>query len=129
MKMSWIRGLPLLLVLTTASCSSITSPRGCSTDYVYAVNVQVKDSVSNAMSASGAQMIARDGIYVDSVSAAANRPEVDALPLHAAGEREGTYTVTVRKSGFRDWTRANVQVTKGECHVNAVNLTALLQRL
>jgi hypothetical protein len=84
--------------------------------------------LSGVWSASGAQLIARDGAYADSMSVPANRPDLDSSSLSAAGERTGAYSLTVRKAGYRDWTRDNVQVTKNECHVNTVKFTALVQR-
>lgn len=47
--------------------------------------------------------------------------------LMSAGERPGTYTVTVSKPGFRDWQRAGIVVTADECHVHPVELSARLQ--
>lgn len=115
----------MLLGLAAVGCSELLSARGCSAVYIFAIQVYVQDSVSRAMTASGAQLIVRDGAYTDSVSF--NQPGTDSQPLEAAGERPGTYTVTVRKSGYQDWTRSNVQVSKGECHVQTVTLTSLLQ--
>jgi hypothetical protein len=46
-----------------------------------------------------------------------------------AYEKPGTYEVTVQQTGYRLWTRTNVQVTRDECHVQTVSLTALLQRV
>jgi hypothetical protein len=42
-------------------------------------------------------------------------------------EKAGTYTVTVERSDYRPWIRANVKVTRGDCHVATVSFTALLQ--
>jgi hypothetical protein len=114
-------------LLICAGCSLISAPV-CTDEYVHAVDVQVVDSVSGAMAASGAQLVARDGVFADSMSYPANRADLEAFSLHAAGERAGTYAVTLRKSGYRDWTRANVQVAKDACHVTTVSLTALMQR-
>ena len=57
----------------------------------------------------------------------AGHPELDALPLGGANEHAGLFTVTVTKSGYRDWTKSDVRVTADECHVNTTKLTALLQ--
>lgn len=58
----------------------------------------------------------------------AERPDLDNQPLVGAGEREGTYTVTVRKAGFIDWERTNVVVTADGCHVRPVAVTGRLER-
>ena len=121
------RGLLVLTALAAVGCS-LTNPPSCTQEFAYAVNVSVRDSLSGELIASGAQMIARDGAYVDSMSVPSNRPDLDSFLLHAAGERSGIYTVTVRKLGYREWTRVNVQVDRDVCHVNAVKLTAVMQR-
>jgi hypothetical protein len=113
--------------LMCAGCSVISAPT-CTDQYVYAVSVSVVDSATGAMAASGAQLVAREGVFADSMSLPANRADLDAFSLHAAGERAGTYAVTIQKSGYRDWTRTNVQVAKDACHVTTVSLTALMQR-
>ena len=43
-----------------------------------------------------------------------------------AYERAGTYTVTVHATGYRDWIKPGVTVTKDVCHVIGVLLTARL---
>jgi hypothetical protein len=127
------RHVPLLLLplLTFAlgACDAFDSPPVfCTDNFVWGIQVEVQDSVTSAPSASGAEVIARDGAYADTASYPPNRPDLDDLPLVGAGERAGTYTVTVRKSGFLDWERSDVVVTADECHVRPVALTARLQR-
>jgi hypothetical protein len=48
-------------------------------------------------------------------------------PYGLAYERAGTYTVTVEQQGYRPWSRSGVRVTKDECHVRGVSITARLQ--
>ncbi len=120
------RILWLLLASFAAGCES---PITCVDVPVPAVRVLVEDSVSGAPAASGARLVVRDGSYVDSTATLPGHPEVDALPLSGADNRPGIYEVTVRKAGYRDWLRTGVKVTQGQCNVNTVNLTALLQRL
>ena len=123
---------PALLALLTfalGACDALDSPPVfCTDNFVWGLQVEVQDSVTSAPSASGAQLIARDGGYADTAGYPPNRPDLDDLPLVAAGERAGTYTVTVQKSGFLDWERSTVVVTADECHVRPVALTARLQR-
>lgn len=89
------------------------------------------DSVTAAPPAS-AVLIARSGSFVDSVgpvtpmSFRLNDPPL--LVLNTAGERAGTYNVTVRSQGYRDWARNGIVVTADDCHVIATAVTALLQR-
>ena len=50
----------------------------------------------------------------------------DSLALSAAHERPGTYTVTVSKPGYRDFTQSNIVVGADVCHVITVQITARL---
>ena len=117
-----------LAVLTTAGCDVLDSREvACTDNFVFGLVVAVQDSSTGAPAASGAQLIAQDGAWADTVGFPPNRPDLDAQELVSAGERPGTYTVTVRKAGFRDWQRTGVVVTADECHVHPVELTARLQ--
>jgi hypothetical protein len=108
------------------ACSGSTSPV-CTLEFRPAVVVYVKDSLTKAGIASGASLVVCEGSYQDSVAAPASRPDLDNSALAAAGERSGTYQVTVLKPGYAAWLQSNVRVISNECHVNTVNLTALLQ--
>ena len=116
-------------VLAFGACDALDSqPVYCTENFVWGLQVTVQNSATGAPSASGAQLVARDGVYADTSSFPPNRPDLENQPLVGAGEREGTYTVTVRKDGFLDWERTNVVVTADECHVRPVALTAPLER-
>jgi len=86
--------------------------------------VDVRDSVTNALAGRGASIIARDGVFADT----AEHPfaAYDG-PYSLARERAGTYTVTVEQQGYRLWSRPGVRVTRDECHVRTVSITARLQ--
>jgi hypothetical protein len=47
--------------------------------------------------------------------------------LVGAGERAGTYAVTVTATGYAEWTTSGVVVTADECHVIPVRLEPRLQ--
>jgi len=87
--------------------------------------VFVRDSSSGAPIGRGSKATAADGIFV----ATATYPggTQDDLPLSLAHERAGTYTVVVTKPGYRDWRASGVRVTRDECHVITVTLTARLE--
>ena len=112
------------ILISALGCSASLSPV-CTQEARPAVAVYVKDSVTNAGTASGASLVVREGSYEDSVAAPVG---MDNSPLGAAVERAGTYQVTVTKTGYATWVKSNVRVTKDLCHVNTVTLTALLQR-
>lgn len=117
-----------LSVLAVAGCDLLdSSETTCTANFVFGLVVAVQDSSTGAPAASGAQLIAQDGTWADTVGFPPSRPDLDAQQLVSAGERAGSYTVTVRKAGFQDWQRTGVIVTADECHVHPVELTARLQ--
>lgn len=113
------------ILIGAVACSGSTSPV-CTDEFRAGLAVYVKDSVTRAGVASGASLVVSEGSYKDSV-AGLNSPDQDNFPLFAAGERSGTYQVTVLKPGYATWLQSNVRVTSNVCHVNTVTLTALLQ--
>jgi hypothetical protein len=114
------------IFIGAVACSGSTS-LACTLEVRPGVAVYVKDSLTSAGVASGASLVVREGSYKDSVATPDSRPDLDDSPLFAAGERAGTYQVTVLKPGYAAWLKSNVRVTSNRCHVNTVNLTALLQ--
>jgi hypothetical protein len=101
----------------------------CTAVAVAGINVQVLDDATGlGLSFNNLWARARDGNFTDSsmvaFTIAANAPRVFGL----AYERAGTYEVTVRASGYREWKQSNVVVTSDQCHVVPVRLTARLER-
>src|SRR5690606_16878109 len=105
----------LAVCLLGRGCAGPFDPGACTTEYVFALNVQVQDSLTGAWVASGATLIVRDGTYVDSVSGPMNRADADHFPLLAAGERPGTYDVVVQHEGYQLWSRSDVEVGSDKC--------------
>jgi hypothetical protein len=116
-----------LTLLAAVGCSGSPSAV-CTMEFRYGLSVYVTDSLTGTAVASGASLVARDGAFKDSVSHPGDRPELNPLPLLTAGERAGTYQISVSKPGYLPWSRSNVRITANECHVNPVSVTALLQR-
>ena len=114
------------ILIGTVACAGSTSPV-CTQEFRPGLVVYVKDSVTRAGVASGASLVVREGSYKDSVAATNSGLDQDNSPLYAAGERGGTYQVTVSKPGYATWLQSNIRVTSNVCHVNTVTLTALLQ--
>ena len=68
----------------------------------------------------------RDGGYVDSLRVSSLSE--DALhSVQAAGERPGRYDVLVRIDGYGDWRTLDGHAKGGVCHVQTVELRAVLQ--
>ena len=86
----------------------------CTDEWVYGLRVEVRDAVTGAPAAAGALIVARDGSYADTLQIA------DSLLAFGAGERGGTYSLTITKTGYRTWQSSDIRVTRNECHVNPV---------
>jgi hypothetical protein len=123
--------LPLLIGAIVAQ--ACTSPSGlvCTAEYRFGLAITVIDSVTSSPP-TAATLIARSGTFVDSVGPTApysiHVNDSPVLILNSAGERAGTYDVTVRSPGYRDWTRSGINVSADECHVRLTSVTARLQR-
>jgi hypothetical protein len=131
MKTIAFRLLPFGAGALLAGCGTITGDYACTAEYRYGLNVTVVDSITGAPPAS-AVLIAQSGAARDSVGPATPQPfglnGAPVLVLNAAGERAGTYDLTVRAPGYGAWTRTSVRVTADRCHVRGVAVTARLQR-
>ncbi|MDP9177076.1 MAG: carboxypeptidase-like regulatory domain-containing protein [Gemmatimonadota bacterium] len=108
--------------------SACTSPNDvlCTEIAIPGINVLVRDSVSGAFGSNGATATAVDGAYSDTNGFPATHTQPE-NPIALAYEREGTYAVTVTKTGYKAWTASGVRVTRDRCHVRTVTLNARLQ--
>lgn len=103
-------------------CNSLTGTV-CTDEARAAISVEALDSITNAPVEAGARIIASNGAFADTVITV---EDFDG-PYGLAHERAGSYTVTVEQEGYAPWSRSDVQVTRDECHVRTVRLTALLR--
>ena len=102
-----------------------SSPTVCDLSFEYGMSIYVRDSASGAGLANGSTVVVRDGSFLDSLAATFTTPSDG--PFLSAGERAGTYTVTVLHNGYQTWTKAGVVVTRGACHVNHIDVIVRLQ--
>ena len=117
------------LLPLVAACGLITEgDTVCTTSFEPGVLLAVLDSASRAPITVGAVAVAREGAYADSSRVLAAPPGPGSAVVGLAGERPGTYEVTVESPGYRPWRQTGVRVVGGRCHVSTVALTALLQR-
>ncbi len=115
--------LTFLAPLAIGGCDIVTpSDTVCTLVAVPAISVEVVDSASNAPVGRGAQIVARDGVYADTAMFTASDG-----PYGLAYERAGTYTVSVQQQGYRLWTISGINVSRDECHVRMMPLTARLR--
>ena len=121
MRSTFLTFAALNATLAISACNLV--PGACTLEAAAAVSVDVRDSITNAPAGRGARIIAREGAFADTADAT----EFLDGPYGLAHERAGTYTVSVEQAGYRLWSQSGIRVTRGECHVRTVSLTARLQ--
>jgi hypothetical protein len=118
--LSSMRHLILGAVLSmagTASLSGCLETQTCTTEYRFGVNVTLRNARSGAP-VPGATVVIVDGSWRETLS-------TFGLPgsYAGAGEREGSYTLSVEAPGFVSPAARTVVVTGSQCHVNGVSVT------
>lgn len=115
----------VLALLTLAGCLDISGPDACTAEWAPGIVVTVERADSGEP-VTDALATAWDGGFADSA-----RTETIGSPERAevrlAHERGGEYDVTVEKDGYEPWVRHDVEVDENECHVETVNLKAVLE--
>ena len=101
----------------------------CTKEIRPAVRVRVFDSLTGAPLTGSTSLTLREGGFVDSMMTPSHATTNYLLGTHASHERAGTYVVRVQRAGHADWERTGVEVTGDVCHVQTVELDALLQPL
>jgi hypothetical protein len=112
--------LPLLVLV--AGCDSDDSII-CTTEARFGVNLSVKDAVTGQLIPAGVRGSLKDGSYLDSLQVFTDI-EGRIFSLAGAVERPGTYRVDLVAPGYQPWTRSDVRVEEGRCHVTPVTLVA-----
>ena len=118
------RGVGAIAVLASLAACYEGDPSGpifCTDQFVYGLTVTVRDQSTTLPRADDATLTLREGAYEEIVT-----DSWDGTTLSGAGERPGTYSVTVEHAGYQTWTRTGVVITADECHVIPVSLTAEL---
>jgi len=115
-------------LLTAMACSGST-PTGvaCTAIYVYGISLKVQNAATGAPITDSATVRITDGSYVESYNFLGPAGQPTSGTLSAAGERAGTYSISIRKAGFAPYDTSGVRVTKDVCHVHPVEVIAKLQ--
>ena len=102
-----------------AACDDRFVGPACTADFRYGLSITVLDELGRP-AAAGATGLAVDGEFTDTLEV------FGADTMVGAGERAGTYDITISKPGHMTWSAENVTVTADECHVHGVALQANL---
>ena len=112
---------PLLMIL---SCENDNDDQiVCTQEFVYGLNVIVLDATTGNPLLEGVTVEATDGSYHETLQLV---PGLE-YSFTGAGERVGTYTVTITKEGYQTYTSSPIIVTRNVCHVITQSLTVNLQ--
>lgn len=112
--------LPLLVLV--AGCDSDDSII-CTTEARFGVNLSVKDATTGQLIPEGVRGVLKDGSYLDTLQVFTDI-EGRIFSLAGAVERPGTYRIDLTAPGYQPWTRSDVRVPEGRCHVEPVSLQA-----
>lgn len=103
---------------------------GCTLEARAGITVAIQDSVTGSAGPfTNVSYVAKDtSTFNDSTFIATVPAAVSGSPflVGLAYEHAGSYTVTIRASGYRPWIKTTVSVLKDACHVIPVSLTARL---
>ena len=121
-------GLSAAAVFLAVSCGGAPVEIVCSTELRPGIEVDILDSISRAPAAVGATLLLQ-GPYVDSVYISDPATLAIAKIWYEDHIKAGTYSVQIKKPGYRNWTRTDIRIEADQCHTTTfAHLTALLQR-
>jgi hypothetical protein len=107
-------------VAVLAGCG--TGPDACTLNIEPAVTVRALEAGTGQNVTDGAQGTITDGAYSDSLVPDQIDATQHVLRLRAADERPGSYDLFVERPGYQAVALSNIRVTRGDCHVNTVDV-------
>lgn len=93
----------------------------CTMEARAGLNITVQDAVSHAVLTEDVTVVATEGSYSETLE---RIPGSDIFS--GAWERDGSYVLTVSKSGYQTYTSETITVTSDVCHVIPQNRTVAL---
>ena len=118
-------GLVSLVALLLVGCPPVMDPVVCTEIFVLGLNVTITDGHGDPVA--GATLTLVEGDCTETMI------EIDAMGQTGvyvgAGERAGTYSLTIEAEGFDTITLDDIAIDADECHVIPVGLTLSLTAL
>ncbi|MDP3946602.1 MAG: carboxypeptidase-like regulatory domain-containing protein [Lutibacter sp.] len=119
MKTLYLCSIFLLLSCTFNNTNEIQ----CTEEARAALNITVKNAVTNQVLGNGITVTAKDGNYTETLEFF----DVNNPVFSGAWERAGTYIITVSGVGYIIFVSESITVTADECHVIPQQLQVSLQ--
>ena len=121
--MKWI--LSVLLVALAVGANACA--QGCDAVLKHGIVVTIVDGTTGNPIEGEVTVTVTDGSYSENVNPPFFPPGARTAVL--AAERPGTYRVEVQAVGYLPWVMSSVHVSRDDCHVETVALTARLTRV
>jgi hypothetical protein len=118
-----------LLAMTIVSVGCGGPDLLCTMSVEPAIELFVYDATTAEPAWWSAAGVVRDGAFEDSLWAPSWLDSTVAIPMRAADERPGTYSIHLERSGYVPWDTSGILVTAGVCHVQTVQVDAQLSRI
>jgi len=93
----------------------------CTDEFVPALVATVTNAATGAPITTGITLTATEGDYIDQFVLLTPTNQ-----FSAAGERAGTYTITVTGNGYEPYVSEAITVTRDDCHVITQNVNVAL---
>ncbi|PQJ80094.1 hypothetical protein [Polaribacter porphyrae] len=95
----------------------------CTLEFVYGLNITLIDAETSKPIEGNVKVVIKDGNYEEVLQGVES-----GIPFFGAGERSGTYTITITSNNYKTFVSNPIVVTANECHVITVTKTFNLER-
>ena len=117
-----MRFIILLALILFTQCNEDKEPIFCTEEFVYGLNVTVKDANTSLFITENITIIAREDEYDEQLMTFEGMDN-----FLGAGERSGNYVLEITAEGYEDYSSEIIQVDSDECHVIPEVLEIILQ--
>ena len=122
MKIKFLIFSILLISFTNCDINDDSDQIICTEQYVFGLNITLKDATTSTIITSDVEVVAKDGDYEETLMT------IEGIgSFFGAGERPGTYIVTVTSANYETFTSDPITLTSDVCHVIPKAFEFLLQ--
>ena len=121
-----LAGIAVACLSLAASCIGLLES-ACTAELRSVIQLDVLDSVTRAPAAAGATVLLR-GPFTDSLVVPDTMTSSMAQVWFEDRVKPGTYSLLIRKSGYRDWNQTGIHVEANSCHTTTFDHVVALLR-